>query len=92
MSHLLAGGSGDGVRREVEIVFDLMKVLCVAWVKTTVTWNKMEYNFIGAWLDGGHEADEQGEYVFFVVNRLEVVEPLQILSTPFHQLQMCTWD
>ena len=44
-----------------------MEVLCVGWIETTVTWNEMEDDFIGAWLDGGCEA------VFFVVNRLKVV-------------------
>ena len=50
-------GSGDGVRGEIEIVFNLVKVLCVGWVQSTIRWNKMEDDFIGAWLDGGHEAE-----------------------------------
>ena len=62
------------MRGEIEVIFNLVEVLCVGWIKTTVTWNEMEDNFIWVWLDGGHEAEVRGEYAFFMVDRLEVVD------------------
>ena len=67
-------GNSDGVRGEIVVVSNLVEVLCIGWIKTTIRWNEMEDDFIGEWLDGGHEAELQGEYVFFVVDRLEVVD------------------
>ena len=64
----------NGMRGEVEVIFDLVEVLSVGWVETTITWNETEDNFIWAWLDGGHEAKVQGKQVLFTVDSLKVVD------------------
>ena len=62
------------MRGEVEVIFNLVEVLSIGWVKTTITWDEAEDNFIGVWLDGGHEAEARGKYVLFMVDSLKVVD------------------
>ena len=62
------------MRGEVEVVLDLVEVLGVSQVETTVAWDKAEDDLIGAWLDGGRGAKVRGKNVFFMVDSLKAVD------------------
>ena len=62
------------MRGEVEVVLDLVEVLGIGQVETTVAWDKAEDNLIGAWLDGGQGAKVRGKNVFFTVDSLKAID------------------
>ena len=67
-------GSGDGMRGEVEVVLDLVEVLGISQVETTIAWDEAEDDPIGAWLDGGRGAKVRGKNVFFTVDSLKAID------------------
>lgn len=62
------------MRGEVEVILDLVEVLSVSRVETTVAWDEAEDDPIGAWLDGGRGAKVQGKNVFFTVDSLKAID------------------